>query len=169
MIHQPLGGSGQSTQHTDMEISVDFMSRLREDLTDIYVRHLGLNHNFWDIVLERDTWLSAEQAKEMGIVDELIVGDRKTTAHEEFSIRASKAEARKAQVPTETSDIIGLINTAEGSRIRPELVVALSKKPEFWTPSRAAQEAEKAAKASVANDDTKVARAPRSASVDRKA
>lgn len=166
MIHQPLGGNGQSTQQTDIEINADFIGRLREDLTDIYVRHLGLNHKFWDIVLERDTWLSAEQAKEMGIVSELIVGDRKRTVHEEFSKRAGRGEEIEAQIPTETAEILALINTAKGSRIRPELVVALSKKPEFWTPSRAQQEAEKAAEQTVANDDVQVAK-PRTANVKR--
>lgn len=163
MIHQPLGGSGQSTQQTDMVISADLITRLREDLTDIYVRHTGLKHEFWDKVLERDTWLTAQQALEMGVISEIVTGSRKQTVHEEFSHRAEKEEARQKLVAGKSSlEIISLMNSAEGSTVRPECVVALSKMPEFWTPSRAAIEAEKSQKAAVqavANDDGKAPKA----------
>jgi len=156
MIHQPLGGNGQSTQQTDMLISADLISRLREDLTDIYVRHTGLKHEFWDKVLERDTWLTADQALEMGVISEIVTGSRKKTIHEEFSHRSDKEEARQAKIEgLDTLEIIALMNSHEGSDVRPECVVALSKKPEFWTPSRAKLEAEKSQKATAAANDDK--------------
>ena len=158
MIHQPLSGNERSTQQTDLVIGVDFTTRLREQLTDIYVRHTGLKHEFWDIVLERDTWLTAEQAKEMGVVSDIIMGTAKQTVHDEFSHRASKDEARAARIPKTADGIKAIINTANGADIRPELVVALSRFEEFWTPSRKAElEAQKAAAAKPANDDKEAA------------
>jgi ATP-dependent Clp protease protease subunit len=164
MIHQPLSGNGQSTQQSDIEISAELTKRLREDLTDIYVRHTGLTHKYWDIVLERNTWLSAQQAKEMGVIEEIIMGTAKKTPHEEFAHRADNDKKREAQVPKTADGIVAIINSsnsevgADSFRIRPELVTALSKFPEFWTPPRAALEAKKAAAAApppAANDDKK--------------
>lgn len=157
MIHQPLSGNEKSTQQTDIEIGADFTTRLREQLTDIYVRHTGLKHEFWDIVLERDTWLTAQNAKDMGVISDIIMGTAKQTIHEEFSHRSSKDDKRLAQVPKTSAEIKALINTADGARIRPELVVALSQFEEFWTPSRKAEyEKQQAAAAkAAANDDSK--------------
>ncbi|MEZ0259762.1 MAG: ClpP family protease [Alphaproteobacteria bacterium] len=163
MIHQPLSGGGERTQQTDILLNADLITRLREDLTDIYVRHTGLNHKYWDIVLERDTWLTAEQAKKMGVIEEIIVGDRKKTLHEEFSTNSAKRDDRAAKVPKTANEIKNVINTAEGSMIRPELVTALSQFEEFWTPSRKALEAKKAAAASNDNKTTApAASAPKS-------
>jgi ATP-dependent Clp protease, protease subunit len=167
MIHQPLSGNERSTQQTDIEINAELTKRLREDLTDIYVRHTGLNHKYWDIVLERDTWLSAEQAKKMGVIEEIIMGTAKKTLHEEFSHRADNDAKREAMVPKTAAEIKSMINSSTSSsdpssdsfRIRPELVTALSQFEEFWTPSRI--EAEKSKKAgapkAAANDDKKAA------------
>lgn len=168
MIHQPLSGNERSTQQTDIEIDAEFTKRLREDLTDIYVRHTGLNHKFWDIVLERNTWLSAEQAKKMGVIDEVIVGTAKRTVHEEFSHRAENDAKREAKVPKTAAEIKEMINSSNSTpdedsfRIRPELVTALSQFREFWTPSKIAMEDAKLAAAAKehTSNDNKAAVAP---------
>lgn len=164
MIHQPLSGNGQSTQLTDIEIGADFTNRLKEDLVDIYVRHTGLNHQYWNTVLNRDTWLTADQAKEMGVISEIITGTAKKTLHEEFSVEAGRKEYRKSFVPDTAAGIREAINsdvsltndkgaTVKSTAIRPELVTALSQFDEYWTPSKKAFEAEKAAAAKASNDD----------------
>ncbi len=166
MIHQPLSGNERSTQQTDIRIGSDFTTRLREQLTDIYVRHTGLKHEFWDIVLERDTWLTAQNAKDMGVISDIIVGDRKKTIHEEFSTRAESAIAR-TKLPKTMNGIIALINTDKGADIRPELVVALSQFEEFWTPSKKAEMANKAAAAkAAAKAEKKAAPASKNANDD---
>ena len=166
MIHQPLSGNERSTQQTDIRIGSDFTTRLREQLTDIYVRHTGLKHEFWDIVLERDTWLTAQNAKDMGVISDIIVGDRKRTIHEEFSTRAESA-IQRTKVPKTLNGIIALINTDKGADIRPELVVALSKFEEFWTPSRKAEMASKATAAkAAAKAEKKAAPAAKNANDD---
>jgi len=68
MIHQPLGGNGQSTQATDMRISADSIEDCWEQLSQIYVNHTGVPHEHWDKLLRRDHWLNVEQAKELGLV-----------------------------------------------------------------------------------------------------
>lgn len=153
MLHQPLSGGGDRSQQTDILINADLITELREQLTNVYVRHTGLNHEFWDIVLERDTWLTGEQAKAIGFVDAVYqTPANKVTAHEEFSRRASRKAGR---LPTSTDGILKILNTHKGSELRAEAIVALSRDPQFWTPSRAAMEAEKAQTAGVANDDKK--------------
>ena len=72
MIHQPLGGTGGSTQATDMEISNDSIQRCKEDLIQIYVDHTGVPHEIWDDLLDRDNYLSSAQAKEIGLIDDII-------------------------------------------------------------------------------------------------
>ncbi|MDP2205428.1 MAG: ATP-dependent Clp protease proteolytic subunit [Alphaproteobacteria bacterium] len=179
MIHQPLSGNGQSTQLTDIEIGADFTNRLKEDLVDIYVRHTGLNHDFWNTVLNRDTWLSAEQAKAMGVVSEIIVGTAKATLHEAFSIPADRKEYRESFVPKTAADIKAAINSdveltnskgakVKSTAVRPEMVTALSQYEEFWTPSLKALKQQQAATAAVSNDD-KAAPAKKERSLKRPA
>ena len=104
-------------------------------------------------MLERNTWLSAEQAKKMGVIDEIIMGTAKKTLHEEFSHRADNDAKREAKVPKTAAGIERMINSSNSNvdedsfRIRPELVTALSQFREFWTPSKIAAEDAKAAAA----------------------
>ncbi|HEX2751960.1 MAG TPA: ATP-dependent Clp protease proteolytic subunit [Alphaproteobacteria bacterium] len=180
MIHQPLSGNGQSTQLTDIEIGADFTGRLKEDLVDIYVRHTGLNHDYWNTVLNRDTWLTADQAKEMGVISDIIVGTAKKTLHEDFSVPAARKDYRKSFVPTTAAEIkmalnsdVSLKNAAgaeiKSTMLRPELVTALSQFEEFWTPSLKALKQQQAAAAEVSNDDAKKARAPRKVKAPKQA
>ena len=70
MIHQPSGGfQGQAT---DIEIHAREILTVRRRLNEIYVRHTGQNLAEIEARMERDTFMNAEQAKEFGIVDEVI-------------------------------------------------------------------------------------------------
>lgn len=73
MIHQPLiAGGGLSGQVTDIEIHAKEMIYLKEKLTNIYVQHTGLSFEKLRDNMERDKYLSPEQAKEFGLVDEIV-------------------------------------------------------------------------------------------------
>ena len=75
MIHQPLGGfSGQAT---DIEIHAKEILKLRDWMTGIMATHTGQPAERIREDTERDRYLSAEEAKEYGIVDE-VVEARKT-------------------------------------------------------------------------------------------
>jgi ATP-dependent Clp protease protease subunit len=70
MLHQPLGGfQGQAS---DIEIHAKEILKMREELNQIYVRHTGqpiekIRHD-----TDRDFFLSGEEAKQYGLVDEII-------------------------------------------------------------------------------------------------
>ena len=70
MVHQPSGGfRGQAT---DIEIQAREILRLKERLNRIYVRHTGQPLERLFHLVERDRWMSAEEAREWGLVDEVI-------------------------------------------------------------------------------------------------
>jgi len=71
MVHQPSGGfQGQAA---DIEIHAREILYLRERLNEIYMRHTGQELEKIEKFLDRDTFMSAESAKEFGIVDEVVV------------------------------------------------------------------------------------------------
>ncbi|MBI4715318.1 MAG: ATP-dependent Clp endopeptidase proteolytic subunit ClpP [Nitrospirae bacterium] len=70
MIHQPLGGfQGQAT---DIEIHAKEILRMREKLNDILVAHTGQSLDRIRQDTERDYFMSGVEAKEYGIIDEVI-------------------------------------------------------------------------------------------------
>jgi ATP-dependent Clp protease, protease subunit len=70
LIHQPLGGfQGQAT---DVEIQAREILRLREELNGIMAHHTGQPMDRINLDTERDFYMSGQQAKEYGLVDEVI-------------------------------------------------------------------------------------------------
>ena len=70
LIHQPLGGfQGQAT---DVEIQAREILRLREELNEIMARDSGQPIDRINLDTERDFYMSGLQAKEYGLVDEVI-------------------------------------------------------------------------------------------------
>lgn len=78
MIHQPLIGSVIQGQATDLEIHAKEIIKTRKQLVDIYVEATGKNAQVVEEALERDTWLSAKEAVEFGLVDKIV------TSHKEI-------------------------------------------------------------------------------------
>lgn len=70
MIHQPSGGfSGQAT---DIEIHAKEILSLKARLNQIYVKHTGQKLSHVEKNMERDNFMSAEMAKDFGLVDEVV-------------------------------------------------------------------------------------------------
>jgi ATP-dependent Clp protease protease subunit len=70
MVHQPSGGfQGQAT---DIEIHAKEILDMRRRLNEIYVRHTGQPLEVIEEAVERDKFMSAEQAKEFGLVDKVV-------------------------------------------------------------------------------------------------
>lgn len=71
MIHQPscygIGG-----QVTDIDIVAKEMLKTKEQLTNIYVKHTGKTYDELYKKLERDTYMSAQEAIDLGLVDQLV-------------------------------------------------------------------------------------------------
>ena len=70
MIHQPLGGAqGQST---DIQIQAKEILRLREVGNNILAHHTGQDPEKINVDTERDNFMSAEEAKAYGLIDEVV-------------------------------------------------------------------------------------------------
>lgn len=70
MIHQPSGGA--RGQATDIEIHAREILDLRKRLNNIYVKHTGQPLEWVEKNMERDNFMSAEKAKEHGLIDEIV-------------------------------------------------------------------------------------------------
>lgn len=72
MIHQPSGGA--RGQATDMEIQVREILAMKKNLTEIYVKHNSQGKTFEELAkdMERDFFMSADEALAYGLVDEII-------------------------------------------------------------------------------------------------
>ena len=78
MIHQPLiAGGGLSGQVTDIEIHTKELIKTKTKLTEIYVKHTGQDYETLAKYMERDYYMNAVEAKNMGLLD-TVVEFRKT-------------------------------------------------------------------------------------------
>ncbi len=69
MIHQPSGGAqGKST---DIQIQAKEILKMRTRLQEIYAKHTGQDYEAVDLALERDNFMSSEEAKVWGLIDEV--------------------------------------------------------------------------------------------------
>ena len=78
MIHQPHGGAqGQST---DIQIQAKEILRLREVGNEILSRHTGQDAEKVNVDTERDNFMSAEEAKSYGLIDEVVTRPKAESA-----------------------------------------------------------------------------------------
>lgn len=75
MIHQPHGGT--QGQATDIQIQAEEILRLKEKLNHLYVKHTGLALEKIGPMMERDKFMSAEEAKVLGLIDEVLTSPPK--------------------------------------------------------------------------------------------
>ncbi|MBP2674392.1 MAG: clpP 2 [Deltaproteobacteria bacterium] len=71
LIHQPMGGT--RGQATDIKIQAEEILRLREHLNEILAKHTGQPLDRIAADTERDYYMSSEQAKAYGIIDQVVV------------------------------------------------------------------------------------------------
>lgn len=76
MVHQPSGG--YQGQATDIMIHAQETQKLKDRLNAIYVKHTGQKMKVVVDALERDNFMSAEDAKDWGLVDEIVENRDKT-------------------------------------------------------------------------------------------
>jgi len=70
MVHQPSGGA--QGQATDIEIQAKEILALRARLNQIYVEHTGQPLDVIETALERDRFMTPDEAKEFGLIDEVV-------------------------------------------------------------------------------------------------
>ena len=71
MLHQPYGGAGG--QATDIQIMVNEVKKLKNELYEIIAFHSGQTFDKVKEDSDRDFWMTATEAKEYGLVDEVLV------------------------------------------------------------------------------------------------
>ncbi|MES2808489.1 MAG: ATP-dependent Clp protease proteolytic subunit [Bacteroidota bacterium] len=70
MLHQPLGGvQGQAS---DIEITANQIIKVKKELWDIVAKHSGQDYQRVHDVCDRDHWMVASEAKEFGVIDEVL-------------------------------------------------------------------------------------------------
>ena len=167
LVHQVMGGTEGGTQHSDFEISAASMAHLHERLKSIYVEFTGLNHKFWDIVGERDSWLTAEQAMKIGFIHGIVEDHKPGGKYAADAVRSGKdglqGALNKASqeyiAKMSADDIAKAINSASAAggvyaRVRGELIVKLAEFPEFWTETKKLEMAAAVKSANIANDNS---------------
>lgn len=71
MIHQPMGGA--QGQASDMEITLQEILKLKKELYDIIATHSGQEFDKVQQDSDRDYWMTSEEAKAYGMIDEVLV------------------------------------------------------------------------------------------------
>ena len=71
MIHQPLGGA--EGQASDIEITAREIGKLKKELYDIIATHSGQTYEKVWADSDRDYWMTAEEAKDYGLIDEVLI------------------------------------------------------------------------------------------------
>ena len=84
MIHQPSGGA--QGQATDIEIQAREILQLRQRLNEMYVKHTGQTLDVIQSAVERDKFMSPEEAKAFGLIDEVMAV--RPAREEEVKLRA---------------------------------------------------------------------------------
>ena len=89
MVHQPSGGfQGQAT---DILIHARETEKLKRRLNEIYVQHTGRTLDEVEQALERDRFMSPEEAKDWGLIDEILVARGKAEPEKKSSPTAANA------------------------------------------------------------------------------
>jgi ATP-dependent Clp protease protease subunit len=74
MIHQPLGGA--QGQASDIEITAREIMKLKKELYDIISKHSGQSYEKVEQDSDRDYWMIASEAKEYGMIDEVLIREK---------------------------------------------------------------------------------------------
>ena len=75
MIHQPMGGA--QGQASDIEITAREIMKLKKELYDIIAEHSGKPYKKVEEDGDRDFWMTAGEAKEYGMIDEILIKQKK--------------------------------------------------------------------------------------------
>ena len=83
-VHQPSGGfSGQAS---DIERHAEDIIKMKRRLNEVYVKHTGQPYEMIEKTLDRDYFMTADQAKDFGLIDRVL------SQREEFEPKAGEAK-----------------------------------------------------------------------------
>jgi len=75
MIHQPMGGA--QGQASDIEITAREIQKLKKELYEIIAKHSGKKYDKVEKDSDRDYWMTAAEAKDYGMIDQVLVRNKK--------------------------------------------------------------------------------------------
>jgi ATP-dependent Clp protease protease subunit len=75
MIHQPMGGA--QGQATELEITVREIMKMKKELYEIIAFHSGNDYDKIEKDADRDYWMTAQEAKDYGMIDQVLVRNKK--------------------------------------------------------------------------------------------
>lgn len=81
MIHQPLIGGVIRGQATDLEIQAKEMLKTRSQIVDVYVDATGKDRKAIEKAIDRDNWMTAEEAKQFGLIDHIVTSMQDVEAY----------------------------------------------------------------------------------------
>lgn len=81
MIHQPLIGGVIRGQATDLDIQAKEMLKTRAMIVDIYAEATGKDRQIIEKAINRDNWMTAEEAKSFGLVDKIVTSMKDVEAY----------------------------------------------------------------------------------------
>jgi ATP-dependent Clp protease protease subunit len=76
MIHQPMGGA--QGQVSEIEITYKQITMLKKELYEIIAEHSGQPYEKVEKDSDRDYWMTAQEAKEYGMLDEVLIKNKLT-------------------------------------------------------------------------------------------
>lgn len=79
MLHQPLGAA--EGQATDIMIRAQEIMRMKETLTGLYIKHTGCSREVAEKTLDRDSFMSAGEARDWGLIDDILQQRPATEVH----------------------------------------------------------------------------------------
>lgn len=79
MIHQPMGGA--QGQASDIEITAREIMKLKKELYTIISDHSGMPFETVEKNSDRDYWMTAQEAKEYGMIDEVLLREPKSKTY----------------------------------------------------------------------------------------
>ena len=117
MVHQPSGGA--QGQATDIEIQAREILTLRKRLNEIYVSHTGQPIEAIERKLERDSYMSAEESRDFGLVDEVVENARPRRRSEVLSDLSRSARPWCRRHPTDVPPSCCRRSSGLCGRLRP--------------------------------------------------
>ncbi len=80
LIHQPMGGA--EGQASDIEITAREIGKLKKELYEIIASHSGQSYDKIWADSDRDYWMTSEEAREYGMIDEVLISNKKPAGAE---------------------------------------------------------------------------------------
>lgn len=113
MIHNPTGYAGGESK--DLRETADLLDKLKQSLVNTYVRKTGLPVSTIEQMMDAETWLSAEEAKAQGFIDEITAPVQARASFDTRRFRNAPSKLTHSRMKSLILSALGLANLTEAS------------------------------------------------------